>query len=223
MSDPGARSLPIADCWNVIGVKGDHSCKRLEEVQTCQHCPVLAEAAQAFLDRPAPDGYANEATELLAQTSTRVSEPASLSVVVFEIGDQALCIDTTAVVEVAVPRPVHRVPHRTSRIFSGLVNVHGQLELCASLRGLLQIASAPAKEADRARMLLVERSGQRWVFGVDAVCGVHRFASSAVSELPATAAHDGSSYVLNILRWEERRVGHLDIDKTLSALDRSLR
>src|SRR6201999_4199810 len=116
--------------------------------------------------------------------------------------DQTLSIDTTAVVEVTVPRAVHRVPHRTSRVFSGLVNVHGQLELCASLRGLLQISSEPAKGADRARMLLVERSGERWVFDVDAVCGVHRFASSASSDVPATTAHDASSYVQSILRWE---------------------
>jgi chemotaxis-related protein WspD len=217
-------ALPMADCWNVIGVKGDRSCKQLESVQHCNACSVFARAAQAFLDRPAPDAYVAEMTALLSESAAARVEADQLSVVLFDIGDQILALDTRAVVEVTEPRRVHRIGHRSGNVFSGIVNIHGQLELCASLRGLLQISAAPEHTpAMGARMLLVEHDGERWVFAADGVRGVHRFESRAVSEVPATAKHDGTFYVKSVLSWQDRRVGYLDLERTFSALEQSLR
>ncbi len=224
MSTHGALALPVADCWNVIGVKGDRSCKQLADVQHCHGCPVFARAAQAFLDRPAPDAYVEEMTALLSESALVEVDTEQLSVVLFDIGDQTLALDTGAVVEVTEPRSIHRIGHRTGKVFSGIVNIHGQLELCASLRGLLQIPELPGQSSSAgARMLLVQHTGQRWVFAADAVRGVHRFASRDVSEVPATAKHDGTFYVKSVLSWQDRRVGYLDLEKTFSALERSLR
>jgi chemotaxis-related protein WspD len=226
MSEIRGLSLPMSDCWNRIGVKGDRSCARLPEVRHCQHCPVFADAASAFLDRPAPDGYVEEMTALLAKSATAGQEAVVLSVVVFEVGDQTLAIDTRAVLEVTEPRPVHRVAHRSGRVFTGLVNIHGQLELCASLKGLLQIASEPAprpEQSSAARMLLVEHFGQRWVFDAHAVHGLHRFKAREIFDVPATALHDSASFICKVLRLDERRVGYLDVDKTFAALGRTLR
>src|SRR5262245_34195996 len=131
------RSLPIVDCWNTIGVKGDRSCDKLVGAIHCQNCSVFAAAASTFLDREAPAGYVEEITNLLASSAQSVDARQN-SVVVFDVEDQPLAIDTRAVVEVTEARAVHRVGHRSGRVFSGLVNIHGQLELCASLRGLLQ-------------------------------------------------------------------------------------
>lgn len=218
--------LPVVACWNDIGVKGDQSCPKLAAVVHCHNCEVFAEAAQAFLDRPAPEGYLAEMTSLLAASATAVLAADSLSVVVFEIEGQTLAIDTRAVVEVTEPREVHKMAHRTGRVFAGIVNIHGQLELCASLQGLLQIVNAdrPAKSRfHEARMLLVEHADQRWVFGVDRAHGVCRFARSDILGVPGTTHHDAASYVKNILRWEERAVGYLDLEKTFGALAVTLR
>ena len=224
MTAQGAVALPMADCWNVIGVKGDRSCKLLDTVQHCHGCSVFARAAQAFLDRPAPDAYVAEMTALLSSSMALQADSEQLSVVLFDIGDQTLALDTRAIVEVTEPRPVHRIGHRTGKVFSGIVNVHGQLELCASLRGLLQIPEVPAPAGSSgARMLLVQHAGERWVFAADGVRGVHRFAPRAVSEVPATAKHDASFYVKSVLSWHDRRVGYLDLEKTFSALEKSLR
>jgi chemotaxis-related protein WspD len=224
MTEQGALALPMADCWNVIGVKGDRSCKQLADVQHCHGCPVFARAAQAFLDRPAPEAYVAEMTALLSESAALQVESEQVSVVLFDIGDQTLALDTHAIVEVTEPRPVHRIGHRTGKVFSGIVNIHGQLELCASLRGLLQIPEPPAAApSSGARMLLVQHAGQRWVFAADGVRGVHRFASKAVSEVPATAKHDTTFYVQSVLSWQDRRVGHLDLERTFSALEKSLR
>jgi chemotaxis-related protein WspD len=219
-------SLPVVDCWNHIGVKGDQSCPKLTAVVHCHNCEVFSDAAQAFLDRPAPEGYVTEVTRLLANSEAALQTANSLSVVVFEVEDQTLAIDTSAVVEVTQPREIHRLAHRTGRVFSGIVNIHGQLELCASLQGLLQIVSNSPKAESRfqeARMLLVEHAEQRWVFGIDKVHGVRRFAPSEVFSVPSTTLHDAASYVKSVLRWEERGVGYLDLDKTFGALGVTLR
>ena len=228
MSDAPVKtvSLPVVDCWNSIGVRGDQSCPRLVAAVHCHNCNVFAEAAQTFLDRPIPEGYLAEMTSLLAQSATAGQAADSLSVLVFEIEGQTLAFDTRAVVEVTEPREIHKMAHRTGRVFAGIVNIHGQLELCASLSGLLQIVNDAAPEKSRSqdgRMLLVEHADQRWVFGVDRTHGVQRFAPSEVLAVPATALHDAASYVKNVLRWQERDVGYLDLNKAFGALAVTLR
>jgi chemotaxis-related protein WspD len=213
-------ALPVLDCWNSVGVKGDRSCPKLREAIHCHNCEVFADAARAFLDRPAPAGYLAEVTD----TFSRSAEPRvgqSLSAVVFEVGDQLLAIDTKAVVEVTSTRRPHRVGHRNGRIFSGVVNIHGQLELCCSLSGLLHIEGGKGQSAGR--MLLVEHDGLRWSFEVGAVHGVHRFEPPDVTPVPATSQQDAASYMLRVLRFGERRAGQLDLEKTFRALESSLR
>jgi chemotaxis-related protein WspD len=216
----------IDDCWNRIGVKGDHSCPKLADLVHCHNCPLFAEAARALLDRPPPEGYLEEATLLLGESGAAQKAAEELSVVVFEVEEELLAIDTKTVVEVTEPRQVHRMPHRTGRVFSGLVNVHGQLELCASLQGLLQIAKSFPASGDvtrRPRMLLVEHGGPRWVFGVDAMHGVQRFARTELLEVPAATLHNAGAFVKQLLRWESRHIGLLDVEKTFSALEKTIR
>jgi chemotaxis-related protein WspD len=214
-------SLPIVDCWNQIGVKGDRSCPKLKVAIHCHNCEVFADAARAFLDRPAPPDYVSEVGESLARAEG-VKPAESLSAVLFEVGDQLLAIDTKAVVEVTSPRRAHRVGHRNGRVFSGLVNIHGQLELCCSLSGLLHVDAGPG-DGPGARMLLIEHEGLRWSFQVAAVHGVHRFEPADVTPVPATSQHDAASYVKSVLRFGDKRAGQLDLEKTFRALESSLR
>jgi len=216
---------PRDACWSRVGVGGDRSCPELARVVHCRNCPVFAAAAREFLDRPSPEGY-------LEEVSRRLAEPAadrrlsSWSGAVFDLGGQTLAMETNAVVEVAEARTVHRVPHRTNRLFRGLVNIHGHLELCASLRGLLHADGSDAGGASgraSARLMVVERQGRRWVFLVDEVFGVHRFSKDDATEAPATSLRGASSYVEDVLVWGERRVGRLDVGKVFGAFEGALR
>ncbi len=225
MSAPSPLPFVIDHCWSSIGVKGDQSCPRLAEFVHCHNCPVFAEAAQLFLDRPLPEGYLGEMSTLLAESDQAKNLGKSFSVVVCEVEQQLFALETKAVLEVTEPRNVHRIGQRTGRVFLGVVNIHGQLELCASLKGLLKISSGTGAVSGvslQPRMVLVEFAGQRWVFPVDAVHGVQRFDDTDVFAVPATARHDEGSLVSQVLKWNERRVGMLDIQKAISSLDKNL-
>ena len=143
--------LPVAtavdDCWNRIGVNGDRTCPELSEHVHCRNCPVFAGAARAFFDRRAPEGYLAEWADLLGRPRRDAGRSTTRPLLVFRLGVEWLALALSVVAEVTALRPVHRVPHRTNRVFSGLVSLRGQLQLCVSLHGLLDVDPAdPAVE-----------------------------------------------------------------------------
>lgn len=227
MNDLGRDSaLPKqASCWNTIGVSGDRSCLRLTTATHCHNCDTFSAAARALLDRAAPEGYLVEASRLIA----RGPSPAMVdrvSLVVFEVHDQLFAVDARAAIEVTEGRVVHRVPHRSGDVFAGVVNAHGQLELCASLAGLLRLERGkPNKGAARAgsQLLLVKHEGQRWALSVTLAHGVHRLSRAERREVPAGVAQDGTGFIQNLYSWRNRTVAHLDLGCVFAALQKTLR
>jgi chemotaxis-related protein WspD len=119
---------------------------------------------------------------------------------------------------------VHRVAHRHSRVFSGLVSINGQLELCFSLANLLNVASENHARPDDARLVVIEdERGRRWVFHADRVLGVERMPEVAFCDAPATLGEDTSSLVKSVIVWKEQRLGYLALASILAAFERSLR
>lgn len=214
-----------ARCWNTIGVSGDRSCARLTSATHCHNCETFSAAARALLDRAAPEGYLLEASRLIA----RGPSPAvvdCVSLVIFEVHDQLFAVDARAAVEVTEGRVVHRVPHRSGDVFAGVVNAHGQLELCASLAGLLRLERGRHhKGAARAgsQLLLVEHEGRRWALSMTLAHGVHRLSQAERREVPAGIAQDGTGFVQNLYSWRSRTVAHLDLDCVFTALEKALR
>ena len=218
---------PIDACWRRIGVSGDRSCPELVTYIHCRNCPVLARAASTFFDRNAPEGYLESWRAILEEPEIPTDSDA-LSVLIFRLGREWMSLPTATLVEITTLRRLHRVPHRTSTILEGLVNIRGQLQLCFSLHGLLELESKPpvyqapqqpVVDADfqalpSARLLVVDRSGQhgaeRWVFAVDEVAGVQRVARSAMRAVPSTVSHAGARSTLNLFDFQEQTVGILD-------------
>ena len=106
----------------------------------CRNCPAFARAARGFFDRGRPPrDTSTEWAELLGRPGPAAS------------GDDAGAPGLPARAASGwpwrsrrwprspSPRPVHRVPHRTNRVFSGLVSLRGQLQLCVSMHGLLDV------------------------------------------------------------------------------------
>jgi chemotaxis-related protein WspD len=252
--DARLTSLPIAagDCWNRIGIAGDRSCPELETHIHCRNCPVFASSARAFFDRPAPERYLAEWTQWLAGSPMTVSLEAGasaalsnrdlVSVLIFRLGREWMAFPTQAIAEVTVPRPIHRIPHRSNAILIGLVNLRGQLQLCISLHGLLGLESPQASSsqihshgsnADTEKTaatgssptsgsrLIVLRDRERlesWICAAEEVLGVHRLPRSQVRSVSSTLANPEVSFSQAILSWEDRSVSFLDEQRVFAAL-----
>jgi chemotaxis-related protein WspD len=245
------------DCWNQIGSSGDRSCPELEAHIHCRNCPVFASAARTFFDRPAPEGYRAEWTRWLGGSGehsglsggkTEGGDGDQASVLIFRLGREWLAFRTATVAEVALPQPVHRIPHRTNETLIGLVNLRGQLQLCVSLHGLLGIGPAqgpPARvhighhtSADGGKTetgnashgdppaavgarLIVLRDRDRsevWIFPSEEVLGVHRLPRDQVLSVSSSLANPEVSFSHAILRWQGRNVSFLDEQRIFAAL-----
>ena len=221
---------PMPECWRKIGVAGDRSCPELEAVIHCRNCPVLADAARTFFDRGAPPGYLDEWRAILEEPAEEVAADTT-SVLVFRLDAEWLALPTAVLVEVTPVRTVHRLPHRGTGVLAGLVNIRGQLQLCASLHGLVGLAGGPAPvptAADdaggrsTARLLVVERPGgdatDSWVLGVDEVAGVHRVTRGMLRAVPSTVGHADGRLSSALFEWQERTVALLDESRVFEAL-----
>ena len=214
------------DCWNRIGISGDRSCPELDTHIHCRNCPVFSRAAKRFFDRPAPEGYLAEWTRLLAVPVTP-AECDHISVLIFRLGYEWLALRTRVIVEVTTARQVHRIPHRTNQILTGMVNLRGQLQLMVSLHGLLGVeargqaagegGSISAKGATH-RLVVMKPEGTTWVFMADEVAGVERFARSKVLSVPSNLANPTHSFSQSVIPWNEHSVGFLDDQRVQSAL-----
>ena len=224
------QSAPmVKQCWKSIGVMGDGSCERLATAVHCRNCPVFMEAGQQLFEREPPADYILEQTALLSE---EMAEDAvgSEAMIVFRIDEEWLALDVDAVVEVAEPRPVHRVPHRTDRLLMGIANIRGELQLCVSLRALLGMDGADRlSEGDLSdgagsscRLLVCERSGQRWAFAVDEVAGVQRVAIDRLGNVPSTIAKSVKRLIKAVFRWGKKSVGRLDVDRVFASLEESI-
>ncbi len=218
--------IAIDDCWNRKGVHGDASCPELELRSHCRNCPTYSAAAARFLDRDLPPGYLEDWTRHFAAPAA-IEAPGAQSAFVFRIGADWLALPAGVADEVAEPRAVHSVPHR-SGIVLGLVNVRGELLVCVSLARLLGIAhdvqrhgpSRQGRHGDRSRLLVLRSDGRRVVCPVDEAHGGFRHAQQDLSPPPATIA--GAAYTRAVLRWGNRTAGYLDDGLIAQALERGL-
>jgi chemotaxis-related protein WspD len=220
----GAENIP---CWSAIGVHGDQSCPELAAAIHCRNCGVFASAARDFLNRPAPSGYLADWSGCLDDEAAFTIDGSDtlrpgMGVVVFRLGPEWLALPAAVVVEVAPVRPVHRIPHRTSAILAGLVNLRGQLHLCASLHGLLgtapHAADSPRRRDGAARMIVIRREAEAWVFTADSVVEVPHIPLDALQNVPATLANPAVSFSQSVFDWRGHSVGLLDAARLFDAL-----
>lgn len=217
---------PMPECWSRIGVAGDRSCPELETFIHCRNCPVLAEAARTFFDRPAPDGYVESWSAILEEPPVAAT-PDATSVLIFRLAEEWFALPTSVLVEVTTLRPLHSVPHRTGGVLAGIVNIRGQLQLCISLASLLGMEAAPTDRphdgigltGTTGRLLLVEWNGRRWVFAVEEVAGVHSVPRATMRAVPSTVSQSSQRATQALFDWQNASVGLLDEARLIDGLD----
>ncbi len=222
---------PMPECWRFVGVSGDRSCPELERFIHCRNCPVLAEAARGFFDRPAPPGYLEAWQTVLEEPDVRPDSDAS-SLLIFRLDREWLALPATALVEVTPIRRVHSIPHRSGTPLAGIVSIRGRLELCVSLHAVLGLPGGPVStgngdiaahdENGVPRLLVVEQTRQRatgrWVLGVDDVAGVQRVPRSSLRKVPSTVGQATSRVSAALFDWQDRSVAVLDEERLFDAL-----
>lgn len=214
-------SLPMSDpCWHRVGVWGDRSCPELPKVTHCHNCPVFAAAGRRFLDGPPPRGYLDEWTDRLAAPET-LARGEELSVLVFRLGEEWLAMPIAALVEVTRPAPSHRVPHRGG-LLAGLVNIRGELHLCVRLDLLLGVARAD-QPAENARLVVIRREGEGWVFAADEVDQVHRVPAADLTPPPPTLARAAARVTRGVFLVGSRAIGMLDDGRVFQSLAERIR
>ena len=218
-------NLPVIagnDCWNRIGVRGDRSCPELAAVTHCHNCPVFAAAGRRFLDAPSPPGYLDEWTARLAAPDD-ADAGECVSALVFRLAEEWLALPVGVMAEVTHPRAVHRVPHRGG-LLAGIVNVRGELHLCARLDQLLGITRDESPAANgKPRLMVVRRESDGWVFAADEVDQVFRFAVSGLSPAPPTVARSVARLTRVVFHAGGRPVGLLDDARVFQALRERVR
>lgn len=168
------------------------------------------------MDRDLPPGHLEEWTRHFAAPAA-VAAAGTQSAFVFRIGADWLALPAGVVDEVAEPRAVHGVPHR-SGIVLGLVNVRGELLVCVSLARLLGIEHHDGGEARR--LLVLRTDGRRVVCPVDEAHGGCRHAAQDLTPPPATVA--GAVFTRAVLTLGNRTVGCLDDRLIAQAMKRGL-
>jgi len=218
--------MKLHDCWNHIGIWGDGTCAELAKAVHCRNCPVYSSAARDLLDRDVDPAY-------LAQSAQQIRAPRqdaardTDSVVIFRVGAEWLALPAGVFQEVCALRPIHSLPHRRNGTVLGIANVRGSLLVCVSLHALLGIDKAPAantahRRLVHERLLVVSRDGDRLVFPVDEIHGIHRFHPDQLGEAPATVARSTATYTRAMLPWQEKAVGVLDDQLLFYSLNKSL-
>lgn len=223
MSHAG-EALPIDDCWNHIGVRGDQTCVRLKEFLHCRNCPVFAEAARHIRQRNLPDDYRREWAAHFASAAIE-ADRADHSQLVFRLGQEWLALPTVAFDSVAEPSPIHRLPHRSSPLLLGIVNVDGQLMPCVSLAQLFGASldsPQPVTLINQRRRLVLRAAGQHFAFHVDALHGIARHAKGDMKPPPANVNKGLQRYLNGVVEIDALVVGCLDLELVGFNLSRAM-
>jgi chemotaxis-related protein WspD len=232
----GWQAEPVYECWNTIGVSGNGSCRELSRYTHCRNCPVFSAAATQFLDRPITPELRREWTEHFTKEK-KLTTPARTSVVLFRIGPEWLALPTPAFQEVAERRVIHTLPHRRHGVVLGLVNIRGELLICASLGRLLGLRSETPASRSRTvyeRLLVTNwdagspqaaesrAARTRLVFPVDEVHGIRRVHHDELRDPPATLARSSLYCTRTVFPWRDHTVGLLDPDVLFTTFNRKL-
>jgi len=216
----------INDCWNRIGIRGDGSCPELKKVILCYNCEIYSQEGLKLFERQLSEDYLNQWTEHLSR-KREIEATDLISVFIFRIGQEWLAIQTQLVKEVADLRVIHSIPHRSNLILMGLVNIHGKIQLCISLKNLLGLNEEenPRENGDRKifkRMIVLEWEGDNWAFPVDEVRDIYHFQPNKLRNVPETVAKTSISFTKGIIEYQGNNAGYLDHELVFSSLKRRI-
>lgn len=217
----------MENCWKIIGVWGHKMprCRELEKVIHCRNCETFIRAGRRLLDRDIDDEYRREWTDIIAAPKER-EIVGTFSVVVFRVGKEWLALRTRIFAEIVESARFHSIPHHKSHVLMGIVNIHGEIQLCVSLKSLLGIDDNVREKEERKipkRMMVINDGGDQWVFPVDEVCGIYPLQPGMLENIPVTVSKTAATYSRGIFQWNNTDIAFLDDERLLYGLARSIK
>lgn len=216
---------------------GDRSCDQLETVIHCYECPVYTEAGDSLLEREPPPNYLDEWCDILAETAIEQEDIEgddivihtldAISVIIFRLGNERLALPVKMLQEVTSPCVIQPLPHRSNELFLGLVNIRGEILLCVSLSHLLTLETTAPESAlvtttQSQRMMVAGQGSDKWVFPVDEVHGVYRFALKELRDTPVVITKATEAYTQGIIYWQGKQVNYLDSELLFYTLNQKI-
>jgi len=216
-----------ANYWKTIGVWGQSErmrCPTLAKVIHCRNCEVFTQAGRNLLERDLSVTYQNEWTRVLSEKKEEVL-PNTIAVVIFRIADEWLGLPAKLFEEVIDPERHHQVPHRHNPVLMGVINVHGEIQLCVSLQELLGIAEQKERPSQRnvyKRMIMVNSESGYWVFPADEIHGIVRIHPQIFQNTPVTVSKDKAAFTKALFKWNDKDVAFLDDELLFYYLNKSV-
>ena len=214
-------------CWKRIGVWGREKpvCPKLKEVIHCRNCEVFTQAGRNLLERDLPEDYRNEWGRVLLEKKEE-ELAGTVSVVVFRVRGEWLALPAQLFAEVINASPVHSIPHCNSMSLLGVVNVHGDIQLCILLERHLGLQAEDVSKGEGHKsyrhMMVMDKDGEQWVFPVDEVRGIHHVHPSSFQNVPVTVSKSRSAFTKGIFKCEDKYVALLDDELLIYSLTRSV-
>ncbi|MBK1987935.1 chemotaxis protein CheW [Sphaerospermopsis aphanizomenoides BCCUSP55] len=231
----------VERCWNIIGITGDRTCSELSNFIHCRNCPVYSSAGRNLLERSIPKNYQHEWTQFFAEAKVEAGNKLvhfqteseilptteSLTVAIFRLQKEWLALPAQVLKETISPTLIHTIPHRSNEILKGLVNIRGELQLCISLSHLLHLEAAETVPESLSpivysRMVVIEKSGNTWVFPVDEFYGLHRFHNDELRYPPHSATSVHHTYTKGFFHWQSRSLSYIDDQLLFMSLQRKV-
>jgi chemotaxis-related protein WspD len=209
--------LKIDDCWNRIGIwrSGKEKCPELDIVTHCRNCLVFSRTGRKLLRTPPPEGYRSECTKVLA-TKKEIKSLNVKTAFVFRTGNDWLALPSHMIREVVNMGQIHSLPNITSKVLRGLVNIHGQLQICVSIGRVLGIEKRTKNEEELApeyispeRLVVVQQKNHLVAFPVSEVKGIIHYTTDMVKDPPVTVSGSKAVYTEGILQLEGKDIGLL--------------
>lgn len=207
----GDSDITQAGCWNVIGVWGTdrERCSRLETLSHCRNCDIFLNAGRKMFERKPPNGYVAQWGRLVRKSESLSKQPEA-SIFVFQFGKGYYAIPVKYYVEVTSAKKITRIPHITTPYVEGIVNISGEISLCHSLKGILPGDGETDSPESFSRLMVLEVSGERYVFPVNKVIGHARYLKDKVQSLPSTIVAEREDLFVGSIMHNDYSVAIID-------------
>ncbi|HNX26615.1 MAG TPA: chemotaxis protein CheW [Phycisphaerae bacterium] len=189
----------------------------------------LRHAREEFFSRPLSEDYTHIWSELLSRNKQDTNADETSSVVIFRIGNRWLALPSQTIKSIADVHTPHRIPHHAGAM-RGIANIDGELTLCFSLDFLIKHEEEPPESTvpqnakkPSPRMLVIGFEKQTWGFTADEVLGVFNISAQKLQKTPVTVSKSPTKLTQHVFECKGLRVGLIDEELLVRAMERSLK